>query len=64
MGAETQSLAPDGVSTFMQAEDATIEELARSGLLKSEQTRIKLSSPAKPGGKRVIARYPAASAAR
>lgn len=36
LGAEMQSLPPEGVTTFMQAEDAAIEELARSGLLKSE----------------------------
>jgi len=36
LGAETQSLPPEAVGTFMQAEDSAIEELARSGLLKSE----------------------------
>jgi tripartite-type tricarboxylate transporter receptor subunit TctC len=36
LGAETQPVAPGALASFLQAEDTAIEELARSGLLKSE----------------------------
>lgn len=36
LGAETQAVAPDALAEFMRAEDAAIEELTGSGLLKSE----------------------------
>ena len=36
LGSETQAMTPDAVAAFMQNENATIEELSRSGLLKVE----------------------------
>ena len=36
LGAETESLSPQQLTAFLQKEDAAIEELAKSGLLKPE----------------------------
>jgi tripartite-type tricarboxylate transporter receptor subunit TctC len=36
LGSETQAMTPDTVAAFMRNENATIEELSRSGLLKVE----------------------------
>lgn len=36
LGAETQPIAPDALAAFLKGEDALIQEMAASGLLKSE----------------------------
>jgi tripartite-type tricarboxylate transporter receptor subunit TctC len=36
LGAETETLSPETLASFMQKEDTTIEELAKAGLLKAE----------------------------
>lgn len=36
LGAETEALSPQQLTLFLQKEDAAVEELQKSGLLKSE----------------------------
>ena len=36
LGAETEAMTPGALTAFLRKEDAAIEELAKSGLLKAE----------------------------